>query len=472
MTDSNALQNLARWRLSNLHRGFWQFLFTPVLALAFAILMLRGDAEDPRKNHIESKKAVLALAPPPVPDAENAALNYRKAFAAFVGFMGPWNDDPENNLGREGAYFETPAVASFLSSNAAAFTLLEAATDQQRCNWNLDYSQGYLMNTSHYSGMRHCARMLSLRARMRAHSDDHLGAAEDLKRANTLARHLSGDRTLLNGLVAISIQAIVDAAMQSIVIHDTPKQDVEIHAYRNAMKFDTDPSVEFCRIYESETLFQAEMTDSLATLDEEAASRATKLGISIESAAVFRLIYGTERKTQQAIKEDVLKCARNGEWLSDSIDKDILRRNQKGPALFSMMTMPSFTRAQTAMTRVADSRRCIDSALAILQFRVEKARDPKSLDELVPEFLPAVPVDGFRHNPLAMLVDETEIELSHREGAPKQKLPPGSLRIYSFGRNGMNDQGRCEWSIESLDRSNPGKKAWDDNVFFLPPNKK
>src|SRR5438309_1808021 len=115
MTDSTTLQSLARWRLSNAHRGFWQFLFTPVLALVFAILMLRGDAEDPHKNHIESKKALLALAPPPVPDAENAALNYNKAFAAFAKYTGPQEDDPVANLNREGAFFENPAVTTFLS---------------------------------------------------------------------------------------------------------------------------------------------------------------------------------------------------------------------------------------------------------------------------------------------------------------------------------------------------------------------
>ncbi len=466
MTDSTALQSLARWRLSNLHRGFWQFLFTPVLALAFAILMLRGDAEDPRKNHIESKKALLALAPPPVPDAENAALNYRKAFTAFVGFPGPWNDDPVMNLGRESAYFETPAVASFLTSNAAAYTLLEAATDQQRCNWNLDYSQGFLMNSSHYSGMRQCARMLCFRARIRAHSDDHLGAAADLKRANMLARHLSGDRTLLNELDVISIQAIVDATLQSIIIHDTTKQENEIGAYRNVMKFTTDPSVEFCRVYEGETIFQAEMTDRLA--DDTSNSMAASLGIPMETATTFRLIYGTERKTQQAIKEDVLKCARNGEWLSESIYTKILQRNQKGPAIFSMMTMPGFTRAQCAMAREADSRLCIDTALAVLDFRIKHERDPNSLDELVPDFLPTVPVDFFTRKPLALLVDKAETELYFGARAPKYNLH-GSLRIYSFGRNGKDEHGHNPTSIEQI---HTGRMVGDDIVFFLPPIKK
>ena len=469
MTDSTQLQSLARWRLSNAHRAFWQFLFTPVLALVFAILMLRGDAEDPRKNHIESKKALLALAPPPVPDAENAALNYRKAFKAILGYAGPQEDNPESNLGREGAYFEKPAVATFLASNAAGFTLLEAATDQQLCDWKLDYSQGFLMNLSHFSSMRNCTRMLCARARFRAHAGDHAGAADDLKRANMLARHLSGDRTLLSGLVVVSIQAIVDAALQSIIIHDTPQQDVEIEAYRRAMKYNADPSDEFCRIFESETTFQAEMLDRLATLDEASSAMVSALGIPRESGTALRLIYGTERKTQLAIKQDVLKCARNGEWLLDSNDANILHRNQKGPAIFSMMTMPAFTRVQTALTREVDSRRCMDTALATLQFRAQNGRDPKSLDELIPKFLPAVPVDWFTHKPLVMKINDAEIELYSRTGVPKCNLPPGSLRIYSFGRNGKDDHGHCDWSIE---RINTNKMTGDDGVFFVPPIKK
>ena len=45
-------------------------------------------------------------------------------------------------------------------------------------------------------------------------------------------------------------------------------------------------------------------------------------------------------------------------------------------------------------------------------------------------------------------------------------MKPGALRIYSFGENGLDDHGRCSWSIEEFEGK--GKPEHDDTVFFVP----
>ena len=104
------LAPLAHWTLAAKHRILWRLFLTAALTLCFTILLFRSNAEDPRKNYIESQKAVLAMAPPPIPDVENAAVDYRNAFKLFV--PGSRTDDPEGNLDREGPFFQTPLVAA------------------------------------------------------------------------------------------------------------------------------------------------------------------------------------------------------------------------------------------------------------------------------------------------------------------------------------------------------------------------
>ena len=64
-----------------------------------------------------------------------------------------------------------------------------------------------------------------------------------------------------------------------------------------------------------------------------------------------------------------------------------------------------------------------DAAIAIERYRRKHGKLPEKLDELVPEFLPQVPVDPFDGQPLRYLIDE--------EGC----------RIYSIGEDDTDDGG-------------------------------
>lgn len=64
--------------------------------------------------------------------------------------------------------------------------------------------------------------------------------------------------------------------------------------------------------------------------------------------------------------------------------------------------LPSLTRAVTLNIKNAASRDCAIAALAAEKFRVEQGRLPASLDVLVPQYLPSVPVDPFDGKPLRL----------------------------------------------------------------------
>jgi hypothetical protein len=80
--------------------------------------------------------------------------------------------------------------------------------------------------------------------------------------------------------------------------------------------------------------------------------------------------------------------------------------------------------------------RCAAAALAAERYRLARGSWPKSLDDLVPDYLPAVPADPFDGKPLRLA-----------------RLPDG-LVVYSLGPDGTDDGGK-------IDRSHPGAPNTD-----------
>lgn len=83
----------------------------------------------------------------------------------------------------------------------------------------------------------------------------------------------------------------------------------------------------------------------------------------------------------------------------------------------------SYDRCLELHFRGLAQRRMAATALAIRLYEVDHGRRPATLDELVPAYLPAVPVDPF-----------TE------DASPLRYLPDGApARLYSIGENGVDD---------------------------------
>jgi len=110
--------------------------------------------------------------------------------------------------------------------------------------------------------------------------------------------------------------------------------------------------------------------------------------------------------------------------------------------------MPTMTRALTQHFCAIARRRMAATALAIRLYEIEHARRCEKLTNLVPEYLPAVPIDPFSpdRRPIGYI--------------PNAPYP----RLYSVGRNGIDEGGK--------DAEKPGGFAdWDkfDIPFYLSP---
>ena len=115
------------------------------------------------------------------------------------------------------------------------------------------------------------------------------------------------------------------------------------------------------------------------------------------------------------IRENQIRGAEILTWLVEAgDDPDAMfnatrRVNKEIPALPVTYTLikimvPSLSRAAILNVRLHAELKCARAALAAEQFRLTEGRLPQSLDELVPDYLDAVPVDPFDGQPIRLAV--------------------------------------------------------------------
>lgn len=91
--------------------------------------------------------------------------------------------------------------------------------------------------------------------------------------------------------------------------------------------------------------------------------------------------------------------------------------------LFSMMSIPNFSRAAQNAIRAETERQLTVAALAITRFQMRQGKFPSSLQELVPEFLAAEPWDPMSGKSL------------------RYRLRDGGFVLYSIGEDGIDNGG-------------------------------
>lgn len=134
-----------------------------------------GDRSKVREALEELRKE---LVPPAVPEAENAAPLYRKAFELYPDGMNDEETDLFSRLGEGGALTvdERAKLQAVLDRSREARALLHEAGDRPGCDFNLEYRHGAAMLMEHIPGLIRSARLLALESLM-ADGAEAAGAA-------------------------------------------------------------------------------------------------------------------------------------------------------------------------------------------------------------------------------------------------------------------------------------------------------
>jgi hypothetical protein len=457
-----------------------------VLLLLFVLLFVfllfervRGEISlAAYKRELAAKGETLdihKLLAPPVADADNGApeflriaalIRYGKVLTlhsppkmkliapgkAMVGFReNVWVDDKTNYTWEE--------VALDLATNKQILDQLQVALARPAFNFKLDHSQGFegfgtnLIN--HLPQTKVLCQWFGPAVQSSLRDGNNQAALEDLLAAISIPKVLENDRVIISELVRIAISSInrgtIWEALQTNVWTD--KQLAMIQKVWEKNTFATnmihsleveraDGDMEFKRFRKSnDETYRAMFPDwasAFPWIDDADAShwwqgelirkqiycRVWRFAWSYQDekfylAGMDQLIHNHHTGAENATHE--------GEsiWLDLPIAK-APRQNFYDNWRFGMsaQSLLTISRAVVKSARAETDRSMVLCAIALKRYALSHGDYPASVDALVPEFLPSVPVDYMDGKPMKY----------HLNG-------DGSFTLYSVGEDGKDDGG-------------------------------
>lgn len=385
---------------------------------------------------------IMDIAPPAVPEPENAAPLIKKIteITARVDDNGSSFADIVEKLKRfihqRAASAEsnaiTPQEARELLDRAPAkeiLALAREAADRPGFDMKLDYSLGAKLTLPHVGPLRTAADALRVQIRLSIGNRANDEAARDIWRLLNLADFLTREPTLISQLVRI---VLINGAIEELghaVAANTLSEAWVLRFLDRLAKIDL--KVEALLALDGERLafgdaifaemISGKMGPSGELIDPEGAGK--KSVWSYIPSAWWRLEHASYLTYFHKYRSLVLY-----NWSQP------LEQSRQVEALFTSipyyrtlvrMALPSIA---SVASKMGDSQIRIDAAktgLAAYRYQLHHGRLPASLAELVPEFLPAVPTDNYSQTPMIYRKEHT------------------SFLVYSVGRNGRDDGGQA-----------------------------
>jgi len=318
---------------------------------------------------------------------------------------------------------ELEAAEKLLDAYGRSVEMLHQAADRGgAARYPVDFRQGLTALFPHMQPLRQGARVLSLAAWVRAHRGDPHGAAESIHAIFMLARSLEREPTLVSMLVRIACDGIAREQCQSLLA------SIEF-SDEDLAEFQEDLRAAEYREHAREAMLGERVTGLIAI---EKPGDWQEGGDGGFLGAAWRLSQGEGTAFYLEHMSDLI-AATELPWpgpLDEAARLDVqLSALGRGPSLtkiryvIPILLAPALGGALDAVARGAALNGAADAAIACERYRRRHGELPERLDQLVPEFLPEVPVDPYTREPLQYVVRDDE------------------YLVYSVGHNRIDEGG-------------------------------
>jgi hypothetical protein len=390
----------------------------------------------------------LSVAPPSLLDRDNAAVVYQQAFEAmgrrerqmdYIPNIWQWDEKWSKAWEEIWTNWHDPVridfdlhdkeLRSFLSRQAPAIKLLRQAAAKPDCSFDRDYGRpDFSMLLPELAPLCTSARLLALDAICSASDDNYHQAVEDINGLFSMAGHIGRDPLLVSTLVAIEVDRLAIDSLQVMLAFGRAAADdltdlkaaVDNTPYRNFLR----------RAFRSEEAFR------LAAFEQLSAGLFTLRQITILSAgpqcipnaipmAIYRVFFlGDDLAAQRRFASELNRAVMQPYWRAKDQLKDFDRRLAENPSgLLTSVLVPALSHTIVQVTEVEARRNAARLGLALYGYRAHNGQYPAKLDDLVPEFVAAVPLDPFDGKPM------------------KLKRTDHGLIVYSVGPDLIDDNG-------------------------------
>ncbi len=410
----------------------------------------RGDPEQARKElQAELDKIKVAgepmtleeIIPPEVPDEENAALLYQRAFEELS-----WSEGDVNilgNLGRsiaEPPRSEAPSMATIeriVANNTTALALLENAAKRPECRFPVDWSAGMAAQTPHLAELRLCALLLAAQTALQMERGEASEALHTIETGLSMCEAIRDEPNLISQLARYAITSILLRPLRVAL-----DEKVSTRACRGL--FDYLAGMEFMQSLVRTLWAERVVGDGVFDVLRQDPERAMEewprpgggSGSGIYAAPLGHTILNVDEVMYLRLMARKIAAAEKSSWDSREELAEIDRRVEalSFPHIVTASLLPIYARSTATRDRAIARVGLAQVALVLKAYKNEKGEYPESLAQL-PEVIEwaDLPEDPFSGQDF----------IYRREGE--------GFLIYSIGADLEDDGGKAEEDWEEGD---------------------
>jgi len=398
------------------------------------------------------------LYPAPIPDSENAAPLYRMALAKEN--VSSQETDMLSSLdGWVALSAEQQAkVRADLTQSAEALELVHQAAQRPACDFHLDYRRGYETELPHLAAMRSLVRLKNAAVIVALADGRTEEAFSHWLDMVAMVRHEEGQQVFICELVRLACLSVACDTLQGVV--QSGQLDAQHVDSALAALDGLESRQSFLAGLKGELVLFRKGLESRHLWDVARASVHGQVGwkeylstvglrlLERASSALYRSALGRpSRRYDQAtgltlLREGILLFEQPLYTVRERLSQ-WSERMEEPPwtAPLTRMLLPAFGRLGTVFASAEAWAACARTGLALERYRLTHDGYPATLDALVPDILPQVPLDPFDGKPLRYINDGKRVA------------------VYSVGDN-LEDEGGSE---------ERGRDSPKDIVFTLRP---
>lgn len=390
------------------------------------------------------------LFPASVADAENAALDYEKAFAImktksfekqrqlFEQQLSAFRKQMPRNYLRyfpgESAWTteEVKAVAALLRSPDARYVLthLKAAARKPKCDFKLDWEAGPGTLFPHLVKMRDAIHLVAAKARLENHEGKKAEAYAAVLSGLKISMHLQAEPSLVTQMVRIAGDWIMLDSLQALCETAPPESgqatlilaELARHADRSHIVKMFDGETVLGGMWSFERMLQGEMN-----LEQLAGDHGQDSWWSGLALYAYRPFLKKDFAAYLSLMGKIREICSQPFHKTDSGDMDIWSKLENEIPSYCKLTrllVPAIAKVHEAATLHFARIEVCRLGLALKLYRARHGAYPETLEELTPAFLKEEPVDPFTGKPLI-----------YRQSGQ-------GFILYSLGPNQKDDKGQ------------------------------
>lgn len=294
-----------------------------------------------------------------------------------------------------------PELSAFITDQRALFAMLDQATKRNDCAFKRKKNLPSIFeNPPGMEQLRQAAWLYYARAQLKAEQGDLAAALSDIQRMLRMADHAAADPNLMSLYCSFSISNDALDALQIILNHRQPAAAdcALIHGDTN---FSYTPAL--TRAIQMDQVAGLSVLNQLATQPQAIEELVSMFRLHkpelwlLAALPVYRLCL---HEADVDYYRQVLTQFQLASTLpySQAYEEAVRLRQVVGadqPRLFVRLVVTSLTGVIDANARATARRRVALTAVAIHRYRAEQGKLPAELADLVPEYLPDIPIDPY-----------------------------------------------------------------------------